>query len=94
MRIPTFQQKKCLQNIVKAKKKKKILIKIFVNCLNSLSNTLFKTNAQCLLSSEVSAVAQQVLWNCLIEDPSTVLRHFLEKLTISNRQVNSSFFVV
>ncbi|XP_068101296.1 protein unc-80 homolog isoform X20 [Hyperolius riggenbachi] len=34
----------------------------------------------------VSAVAQQVLWNCLIEDPSTVLRHFLEKLTISNRQ--------
>ncbi|GAB0191789.1 protein unc-80 [Grus japonensis] len=35
---------------------------------------------------EVSAVAQQVLWNCLIEDPSTVLRHFLEKLTISNRQ--------
>ncbi|XP_041433166.1 protein unc-80 homolog isoform X21 [Xenopus laevis] len=34
----------------------------------------------------VSAVAQQVLWNCLVEDPSTVLRHFLEKLTISNRQ--------
>uniref|UniRef100_A0A2K6H0G5 Unc-80 homolog, NALCN channel complex subunit n=1 Tax=Propithecus coquereli TaxID=379532 RepID=A0A2K6H0G5_PROCO len=42
----------------------------------------------------VSAVAQQVLWNCLIEDPSTVLRHFLEKLTISNRQVNSSSFLV
>lgn len=41
-------------------------------------------------SFTVSAVAQQVLWNCLIEDPSTVLRHFLEKLTISNRQVNSS----
>ncbi|MEJ1271987.1 unc-80 NALCN activator [Cricetulus griseus] len=38
------------------------------------------------VSAEVSAVAQQVLWNCLIEDPSTVLRHFLEKLTISNRQ--------
>ncbi|NWI63494.1 UNC80 protein, partial [Todus mexicanus] len=37
-------------------------------------------------SCTVSAVAQQVLWNCLIEDPSTVLRHFLEKLTISNRQ--------
>uniref|UniRef100_UPI00398F348D protein unc-80 homolog isoform X4 n=1 Tax=Pristiophorus japonicus TaxID=55135 RepID=UPI00398F348D len=34
----------------------------------------------------VSAVAQQVLWNCLIEDPALVLRHFLEKLTISNRQ--------
>ncbi|MBN3275438.1 UNC80 protein, partial [Polyodon spathula] len=35
----------------------------------------------------VSAVAQQVLWNCLIEDPALVLRHFLEKLTVSNRQV-------
>ncbi|XP_046704530.1 protein unc-80 homolog isoform X4 [Silurus meridionalis] len=34
----------------------------------------------------VSAVAQQVLWNCLIEDPALVLRHFLEKLTVSNRQ--------
>lgn len=42
-----------------------------------------------IFSSKVSAVAQQVLWNCLIEDPSTVLRHFLEKLTISNRQVSS-----
>lgn len=35
----------------------------------------------------VSAVAQQILWNCLIEDPALVLRHFLEKLTVSNRQV-------
>ncbi|XP_077449386.1 protein unc-80 homolog isoform X14 [Stigmatopora argus] len=34
----------------------------------------------------VSAVAQQILWNCLIEDPALVLRHFLEKLTVSNRQ--------
>uniref|UniRef100_A0A9J8CLI5 Unc-80 homolog (C. elegans) n=1 Tax=Cyprinus carpio carpio TaxID=630221 RepID=A0A9J8CLI5_CYPCA len=34
----------------------------------------------------VCAVAQQVLWNCLIEDPALVLRHFLEKLTVSNRQ--------
>ncbi|XP_035384136.1 protein unc-80 homolog isoform X2 [Electrophorus electricus] len=34
----------------------------------------------------VSALAQQVLWNCLIEDPALVLRHFLEKLTVSNRQ--------
>ncbi|TKS64898.1 Protein unc-80 -like protein [Collichthys lucidus] len=34
----------------------------------------------------VSAVAQQILWNCLIEDPALVLRHFLEKLTASNRQ--------
>uniref|UniRef100_A0A3P9LJM9 Unc-80 homolog (C. elegans) n=1 Tax=Oryzias latipes TaxID=8090 RepID=A0A3P9LJM9_ORYLA len=33
-----------------------------------------------------SAVAQQILWNCLIEDPALVLRHFLEKLTVSNRQ--------
>ncbi|KAB0399072.1 hypothetical protein E2I00_002605 [Balaenoptera physalus] len=46
----------------------------------------FKMNIQFPFSSKVSAVAQQVLWNCLIEDPSTVLRHFLEKLTISNRQ--------
>lgn len=37
--------------------------------------------------SWVSAVAQQILWNCLIEDPALVLRHFLEKLTVSNRQV-------
>lgn len=37
--------------------------------------------------SSVSAVAQQILWNCLIEDPALVLRHFLEKLTVSNRQV-------
>ncbi len=37
----------------------------------------------------VCAVAQQVLWNCLIEDPALVLRHFLEKLTVSNRQVRS-----
>lgn len=37
--------------------------------------------------SLVSAVAQQILWNCLIEDPALVLRHFLEKLTVSNRQV-------
>lgn len=37
--------------------------------------------------SPVSAVAQQILWNCLIEDPALVLRHFLEKLTVSNRQV-------
>lgn len=35
----------------------------------------------------MSAVAQQILWNCLIEDPALVLRHFLEKLTVSNRQV-------
>ncbi|OWK12608.1 UNC80, partial [Cervus elaphus hippelaphus] len=42
----------------------------------------------------VSAVAQQVLWNCLIEDPSTVLRHFLEKLTISNRQVGLIMYFV
>ncbi|XP_029696079.1 protein unc-80 homolog isoform X9 [Takifugu rubripes] len=34
----------------------------------------------------VSAVAKQILWNCLIEDPALVLRHFLEKLTVSNRQ--------
>ncbi|XP_056606879.1 protein unc-80 homolog isoform X3 [Triplophysa dalaica] len=34
----------------------------------------------------VCAVAKQVLWNCLIEDPALVLRHFLEKLTVSNRQ--------
>lgn len=32
-------------------------------------------------------MAQQILWNCLIEDPALVLRHFLEKLTVSNRQV-------
>lgn len=38
--------------------------------------------------SSVSAVAQQILWNCLIEDPALVLRHFLEKLTVSNRQVS------
>lgn len=37
----------------------------------------------------VSAVAQQILWNCLIEDPALVLRHFLEKLTVSNRQVGN-----
>ncbi|TKS64890.1 Protein unc-80 -like protein [Collichthys lucidus] len=36
--------------------------------------------------ASVSAVAQQILWNCLIEDPALVLRHFLEKLTVSNRQ--------
>lgn len=45
--------------------------------------------------STVCAVAQQVLWNCLIEDPALVLRHFLEKLTVSNRQVSplkQSFF--
>lgn len=40
----------------------------------------------CVVPS-VSAVAQQILWNCLIEDPALVLRHFLEKLTVSNRQV-------
>lgn len=51
-------------------------------------------NVQFIFSSKVSAVAQQVLWNCLIEDPSTVLRHFLEKLTISNRQVKSYVFIV
>lgn len=39
----------------------------------------------------VSAVAQQVLWNCLIEDPALVLRHFLEKLTVSNRQVRHDY---
>lgn len=32
-------------------------------------------------------MAKQILWNCLIEDPALVLRHFLEKLTVSNRQV-------
>lgn len=41
----------------------------------------------CKNVSSVSAVAQQILWNCLIEDPALVLRHFLEKLTVSNRQV-------
>lgn len=40
----------------------------------------------------VSAVAQQILWNCLIEDPALVLRHFLEKLTVSNRQVQLATF--
>ncbi|KAJ3584353.1 hypothetical protein NHX12_014848 [Muraenolepis orangiensis] len=35
---------------------------------------------------EDGVAAQQILWNCLIEDPALVLRHFLEKLTVSNRQ--------
>lgn len=43
----------------------------------------------CVVPS-VSAVAQQILWNCLIEDPALVLRHFLEKLTVSNRQVGGA----
>lgn len=43
------------------------------------------------LFPSVSAVAQQILWNCLIEDPALVLRHFLEKLTVSNRQVGMNF---
>ncbi|TKS67903.1 Protein unc-80 -like protein [Collichthys lucidus] len=42
----------------------------------------------------VSAVAQQILWNCLIEDPALVLRHFLEKLTVSNRQVGLIMYFV
>lgn len=47
----------------------------------------------CVVPS-VSAVAQQILWNCLIEDPALVLRHFLEKLTVSNRQVGGAVIQV
>ncbi|XP_078453386.1 protein unc-80 homolog [Lampetra planeri] len=41
----------------------------------------------------VCAVAQQVLWNCLIEDPALVLRHFLERFTVSNRQEELIFML-
>uniref|UniRef100_A0A3Q2ZNL7 Unc-80 homolog (C. elegans) n=1 Tax=Kryptolebias marmoratus TaxID=37003 RepID=A0A3Q2ZNL7_KRYMA len=41
-----------------------------------------------------SAVAQQILWNCLIEDPALVLRHFLEKLTVSNRQQDELIYML
>lgn len=58
--------------------KKWICIKTFV---------IFFFGYLCKNVSSVSAVAQQILWNCLIEDPALVLRHFLEKLTVSNRQV-------
>uniref|UniRef100_UPI00358FE682 protein unc-80 homolog n=1 Tax=Myxine glutinosa TaxID=7769 RepID=UPI00358FE682 len=34
----------------------------------------------------VCAVAYEVLWGCLIEDPALILRHFLERFTISNQQ--------
>lgn len=51
------------------------------------SHTVFTRTSNVFNVSSVSAVAQQILWNCLIEDPALVLRHFLEKLTVSNRQV-------
>lgn len=53
----------------------------------TLNNTLLINKVFNKVFVLVSAVAQQILWNCLIEDPALVLRHFLEKLTVSNRQV-------
>lgn len=58
-----------------------IIVNTFSNVYMMISVTVYA----------VSAVAQQVLWNCLIEDPALVLRHFLEKLTVSNRQVRRDF---
>lgn len=54
-----------------------------------LAHTRILKSVSCFVFP-VSAVAQQILWNCLIEDPALVLRHFLEKLTVSNRQVGTT----
>jgi hydrogenase maturation factor HypE len=35
----------------------------------------------------VSDYCRRVIWTCLVEDTALFLRHFLEKLTVRNKQV-------
>jgi len=40
----------------------------------------------CVCVCEVCAVAEKVIWDCLVEEPTLFLRLFLEKLTHRDRQ--------
>lgn len=37
--------------------------------------------------------ARNVIWKCLVDDPALFLRHFLEKLTNKDRQVNNKLLM-
>ena len=41
--------------------------------------------------SAVREVAEQLIWQCLVEDPALFMRTFLEKLTNRDRRVSTVF---
>lgn len=42
---------------------------------------------------KVCEVAEKVIWNCLVEDPTLFMRTFLEKLTLHQRQEELIFLL-
>ena len=47
----------------------------------------------CSVVDVVCAVAEKVIWDCLVEEPTLFLRTFLEKLTNRNRQEELIFLL-